>query len=56
MMTLGAAEMLGVDKEVGSIEVGKDADFIVMKGHPFDYRVLPEMVFVNGRLIHQGSF
>ena len=56
MMTLGAAEMLGMDKEVGSIEVGKDADFIVMKGHPFDYRVLPEMVFVNGRLIHQGSF
>ena len=35
---------------LGSIEVGKDADFVVLEGHPFDYRVVPESVFVDGRL------
>ena len=56
MLTLGAAEMFDMDDRIGSIEVGKDADFIVMAGHPFDYRVLPEMVFVDGSLVHRGAF
>ena len=50
MATLNAAEMVGMDDRVGSIEVGKDADFVVLEGHPFDYRVVPVMVFVDGRL------
>ena len=45
-----AAEMLDMDDRVGSIEVGKDADFVVLEGHPFDYRVVPSYVFVDGRL------
>ena len=50
MATLNAAEMVGMDDRVGSIEAGKDADFVVLEGHPFDYRVVPVMVFVDGRL------
>ncbi len=50
MATLYAAEMGGVADRLGSIEVGKDADFVVLEGHPFDYRVLPQMVFVDGVL------
>ena len=50
MATLNAAEMLDIDDRVGSIEVGKDADFVVLEGHPFDYRVVPSHVFVDGRL------
>jgi imidazolonepropionase-like amidohydrolase len=46
--------MLGIDDRVGSIDEGKDADFMILEGHPFDYRALPLMVFINGRLIHQG--
>ncbi len=34
MATLNAAEMVGMDDRVGSIEVGKDADFVVLEGHP----------------------
>ncbi len=50
MATLNAAEMLDMADRIGSIEVGKDADFVVLEGHPFDYRVLPSWVFVDGRL------
>ena len=49
MATLNAAEMLDMDDRIGSIEVGKDADFVILEGHPFDYRVLPSRVFVDGR-------
>jgi imidazolonepropionase-like amidohydrolase len=54
MATLNAAEMLGIEDRVGSIDVGKDADFMILEGHPFDYRVLPLMVFIDGVLIHEG--
>ena len=50
MATLNAAEMLDMADRIGSIEVGKDADFVVLEGHPFDYRVVPRFVFVDGKL------
>ncbi len=50
MATLNAAELLDVDDRIGSIETGKDADFVILEGHPFDYRVVPAWVFVGGRL------
>jgi imidazolonepropionase-like amidohydrolase len=51
MVSLNAAEMLGVADQVGSLDVGKDADFMVLEGHPLDYRTLPQMVFVDGRQV-----
>jgi imidazolonepropionase-like amidohydrolase len=35
MITLNPARQLGVDRWVGSIEPGKDADLAVFNGHPF---------------------
>ena len=32
--TKTAAEMMGIDREVGTIEVGKQADLIVVRGDP----------------------
>ncbi len=55
MATLNAAELLDADDLIGSIEPGKDADFVILDGHPFDYRVVPEWVFVDGRLEVGGS-
>ncbi len=55
MATLNAAELVGMGDRIGSIEVGKDADFVILEGHPFDYRVLPQWVFVDGRLEFDGS-
>ena len=51
MATLNAAEMLDMENRVGSIEVGKTADFVVLEGHPFDYRTVPSYVFVDGKLV-----
>ncbi len=50
MATLNAAELAGMGDRIGSIEPGKDADFVVLEGHPFDFRALPQQVFVDGRL------
>lgn len=37
-LTLSAAEILGVDKKIGSLEKGKEASFIVVKGDLLDMR------------------
>jgi imidazolonepropionase-like amidohydrolase len=52
-ITLAAAEALGVDTRVGSLEEGKDADVIVLDGDPLDYRTFVEMTFVNGKLLYE---
>ena len=51
-ITIHAAEIIGVDDRVGSLEVGKDADIVIFGGHPFDYRTLPELVLVDGQVAH----
>ncbi|MYH21359.1 MAG: amidohydrolase family protein [Acidobacteria bacterium] len=55
MATLNAAELADLGDRIGSIEPGKDADFVILEGHPFDYCVLPDWVFVDGRLEAGGS-
>jgi imidazolonepropionase-like amidohydrolase len=55
MLTLHAAEMAGMGDRIGSIDVGKDADLVILEGHPFDYRVLPQMVFIDGELVFQSG-
>ena len=54
-ITLTAAEALGVEKRVGSLERGKDADIVIYPGDPFDYRVLPETTIVSGRVLYERS-
>jgi imidazolonepropionase-like amidohydrolase len=45
--TLGNAELLGVDKEIGTIELGKVADLIAVKGDPLsDIKAASKVVFV----------
>jgi imidazolonepropionase-like amidohydrolase len=52
-ITINPAEIIGIAERVGSIEVGKDADLVVFSGHPFDYRAVPELVFIDGEIAHQ---
>ena len=48
--TVNAAELLGVDKETGTIEPGKAADIIAVDGDPLaDVKVLKAMKFVMAR-------
>jgi imidazolonepropionase-like amidohydrolase len=55
MITLNAAGMFGMADRIGSIEPGKDADFLVLEGHPFDYRAVPQMVYIDGRRVHMAE-
>jgi imidazolonepropionase-like amidohydrolase len=49
--TRSAAELMGVADEVGTLEPGKLADFVVVTGDPFDLPTLPdriEAVYLGG--------
>jgi imidazolonepropionase-like amidohydrolase len=52
-MTLGSAEVLGVEKTTGSIEVGKIANIAVVKGDVFSKDRYVTHVFVDGKLFEQ---
>jgi Tol biopolymer transport system component len=55
--TISGAEALGLDKELGSIEVGKLADLVIMESNPLDdIRNTNKITFVmkNGR-IYDGN-
>jgi imidazolonepropionase-like amidohydrolase len=49
-ITINAAEVIGVADRIGSLEVGKDADVVVLDGHPLDYRTVVELVLVDGNV------
>ena len=49
-LTINAAEILGVDKRIGSLEKGKDGDVIILSGHPLKIESLVEHVIVDGIL------
>lgn len=50
-MTLNPAQALGIADRVGSLEVGKDADFVVLNGEPFTYKGSIERTYIEGRLV-----
>lgn len=50
MVTLNAAIQLGIDKMVGSIDVGKDADLAIFNAHPFSPRARVDMTLIDGRV------
>lgn len=47
-LTLAGAKMLDLDKRVGSLEKEKDADFIILSGHPFRVNTKIEQTWVEG--------
>jgi len=68
--TIGSARVLGVDDRVGSLEIGKEADFVVVDPrrpdigplwHPVDQYVLAcslrnlKQVYVGGELVNQDG-
>ena len=52
-MTLSAAEILGVDSQLGSIEKGKIANLVMIKGDVFSKDKRVTHVFVDGKLFEQ---
>jgi imidazolonepropionase-like amidohydrolase len=52
-LTIGAAEMLGINDRVGSLEEGKDADLVLFDGDPFEYLTNVEAVIIDGNVVHK---
>jgi len=50
-ITINAAKILGLEKQIGSIEPGKDADIVVFDRHPLDITSRVKQVFVNGEKV-----
>lgn len=48
MATLAPARQLGIDDRVGSLEPGKDADFVIWSGHPLSTRSRVEETWIEG--------
>jgi imidazolonepropionase-like amidohydrolase len=51
-VTINAAQILGVASRVGSLAPGKDADFVIWTGSPFDLMSRVEAVFIDGCLTY----
>jgi imidazolonepropionase-like amidohydrolase len=52
--TAAAAELLGLEAELGTVEPGKRADLVVVDGDPFELATLPDRVvavYQDGRLV-----
>jgi imidazolonepropionase-like amidohydrolase len=54
-LTMANAIMLDLDKKVGSLESGKDADFIVLSGDPFSVYTHVLQTFVEGKNVFDRS-
>ena len=54
-LTLAPAEMLGIEKRVGSIEAGKDADLLLFSADPLSSQSRLQEVYLNGKLVYPGE-
>lgn len=53
-ITINPAEILGIENLVGTIEIGKDADLVLMTGHPFELDAKVEITFINGLVAYKA--
>ncbi len=51
-ITITPAKNLGIDDRVGSIEKGKDADFVLWNGHPFEFMSKPIWTMIDGDIVY----
>lgn len=54
-ITVNPANILNIDDQIGTLEKGKDADIVIMNGHPLDMDSKVERVYVNGSLVYERS-
>jgi imidazolonepropionase-like amidohydrolase len=54
-VTIYAAEILGLDEMIGTIEAGKDATIMITNGNPLELSTQIEQVFIQGRKIDMND-
>jgi imidazolonepropionase-like amidohydrolase len=50
-ITINPAWALGIDRQTGSLEVGKNADLVLWSGHPLSVYSRPERVWIDGAVM-----
>jgi imidazolonepropionase-like amidohydrolase len=54
-VTTDAAKLLGIDKDYGSLEVGKVADVVLYDGDPFEHATHVTYTFMAGKLVYDRA-
>ena len=52
-ITIYPAQIVGIDHRVGSLKVGKDADFAVFSQDPLTIAARPQLVVIGGKIIRR---
>lgn len=52
-ITIDAAQIIGIDDRVGSLEKGKDADVVLFDGDPFEYTSHVTTVIIDGEVVSE---
>ncbi|MFD2514699.1 amidohydrolase family protein [Pontibacter locisalis] len=52
-VTTTPAKIIGLDKRIGSLEKGKDADVVLFDGDPFEYTSHVCAVIINGSVVNE---
>lgn len=51
IITINGAKILGLEDRIGSLEIGKDADILLLDGDPLDARTKVQQVFIEGEKV-----
>jgi imidazolonepropionase-like amidohydrolase len=54
-MTINPAWALGLDDQIGSIEVGKNADVVLWSGNPFSIYTHADKVWIDGAMLYDRA-
>lgn len=52
-VTLSAAEHIGIDNRVGSLEVGKDGDLVIWSDNPLEFTAFVDMTVIDGEIVYE---
>ena len=52
-ITIHPAEMLGIDYRLGSLDVGKDANLLILSGDLLDVGTTIEKVMIEGKIVYE---
>jgi imidazolonepropionase-like amidohydrolase len=55
MVTLNPAKLLHLDKRMGSLKAGKDADIVIWSDNPLSVNAKVEYTFVDGQLLYNAQ-
>jgi len=53
-ITINPAEMMAIDYRLGSLEVGKDANLLILSGDPLDVGTKIDKVMIEGKIVHEA--